>query len=434
MSVIKRKRETEFNEAKRMKKDFEKDNTKILLQRTIMNGNIDRIFHNSQVTRIDKTKLLSFQVTPLLSITDQESTGRCWMFSDLHPAATLTSKKYRLGLDFYFSTAYLFFWHKFESIKNSLKVFTNYQHHDMDSRLLSFLSYHPVHEGGYCGDTRNIVERYGLLPVNEYKDTYHSKNSNSMNTVLKSLVRHHMYLIKNATSRLKARELCDKAITHAFDTLCIFLGTPPSSFTFEYREKSKIIRKKLTPIEFYTDYVPYKYTDQMYLCSDPRFEAQKKMRIPAYLNNTYRADCDLLNQTPKKCLEYVKKCIRKNISVPFTTDVDKDNKDGIMDIDLYDFSLFGIGTIPSKEKIVFNHTHGNHCMNFVGYDEDKKMLKVANSWGTNYGKSGYWYMTEKWFNEYVHRVTIPKEHIHRLDLAAFENNDVEHTYDLNDIY
>jgi len=49
------------------------------------------------------------------------------------------------------------------------------------------------------------------------------------------------------------------------------------------------------------------------------------------------------------------------------------------------------GLVPmpdlKKEKLI-----GGHCMNIIGYDDDKQLFICANSWGKNWGNTGFCYM------------------------------------------
>lgn len=39
---------------------------------------------------------------------------------------------------------------------------------------------------------------------------------------------------------------------------------------------------------------------------------------------------------------------------------------------------------------------GGHAVAIIGYDADKRLFKVKNSWGTSYGDKGYVYLTRDW--------------------------------------
>jgi C1A family cysteine protease len=43
---------------------------------------------------------------------------------------------------------------------------------------------------------------------------------------------------------------------------------------------------------------------------------------------------------------------------------------------------------------------GGHAVLMVGYDTDKKLFKVQNSWGEDWGQNGYFYMTEDYLKTF----------------------------------
>jgi len=57
------------------------------------------------------------------------------------------------------------------------------------------------------------------------------------------------------------------------------------------------------------------------------------------------------------------------------------------------YSKDGSGIIPYPSPHEKSHdNHGNHAMLIVGYNDDEKLFKVRNSWGTSFGDNGYCYI------------------------------------------
>lgn len=48
----------------------------------------------------------------------------------------------------------------------------------------------------------------------------------------------------------------------------------------------------------------------------------------------------------------------------------------------------GIVPMPKKDEDIL----GGHCMVLIGYDDDKKVFIIRNSWGDSVGDKGYYYM------------------------------------------
>lgn len=60
-----------------------------------------------------------------------------------------------------------------------------------------------------------------------------------------------------------------------------------------------------------------------------------------------------------------------------------------------DVAKTGIVPLPKKsEKIL-----GGHAVTIVGYDDTRKWFVVANSWGTNWGDKGYFYLPYTYFTK-----------------------------------
>lgn len=81
----------------------------------------------------------------------------------------------------------------------------------------------------------------------------------------------------------------------------------------------------------------------------------------------------------RKDIKGIKQALDLGYPVPIAFDVtkafdDMGNRDGIWDNNY--------GTV-----------RGGHCTCIVGYDNKKKMFKVENSWGSNWGDNGYFWVT-----------------------------------------
>jgi C1A family cysteine protease len=48
----------------------------------------------------------------------------------------------------------------------------------------------------------------------------------------------------------------------------------------------------------------------------------------------------------------------------------------------------GIVPLPQPNETLL----GGHCVVAVGYDDEKQLFKCRNSWGTDWGDKGYFYM------------------------------------------
>lgn len=64
----------------------------------------------------------------------------------------------------------------------------------------------------------------------------------------------------------------------------------------------------------------------------------------------------------------------------------------------YDFFFPVNGVI--KDPADGEKVYGGHAICAVGYDDERKLIKFKNSWGTNWGQNGYGYISYNYFNKY----------------------------------
>lgn len=71
--------------------------------------------------------------------------------------------------------------------------------------------------------------------------------------------------------------------------------------------------------------------------------------------------------------------------------------------DSFGQGLKGIISMPTQEEIESteneDNKHRHHAMVICGYDDDKKLFVVRNSWGKTYGDKGYCYMPYSYFTD-----------------------------------
>ena len=95
-------------------------------------------------------------------VTNQRSSGRCWLFASTNVFRVGLIKKYKLS-GFELSQAYLFFWDKLEKANWFLEQIIDTADQDLDSRLIQELLGAPVNDGGQWDMAANLVTKYGLV-------------------------------------------------------------------------------------------------------------------------------------------------------------------------------------------------------------------------------------------------------------------------------
>ena len=99
-------------------------------------------------------------------VTNQRSSGRCWLFATTNVLRVALMKKYNLK-EFELSQAYLFFWDKLEKANWFLEQMIDTANEDLDSRLVQELLGAPVNDGGQWDMAANLIVKYGLVGVRQ---------------------------------------------------------------------------------------------------------------------------------------------------------------------------------------------------------------------------------------------------------------------------
>ena len=109
-------------------------------------------------------------------ITDQKSSGRCWIFSALNTFRYEVMKKFNLE-NFEFSQNYIFFYDKLEKANYFLESVLKTLDEPVDGRLYSFLNAGPLSDGGQWDMFASLVEKYGVVPKEAFPDAASSTMS-----------------------------------------------------------------------------------------------------------------------------------------------------------------------------------------------------------------------------------------------------------------
>lgn len=95
-------------------------------------------------------------------ITNQRSSGRCWLFAATNVFRVAVMRRYNLK-EFELSQSYLFFWDKLEKANYFLEQILDTTDEELDGRLVQTLMASPVGDGGQWDMVANLVEKYGLV-------------------------------------------------------------------------------------------------------------------------------------------------------------------------------------------------------------------------------------------------------------------------------
>lgn len=373
-------------------------------------------------------------------ITNQYSSGRCWMFTSMNVLRPDIMKKYNLS-QFDFSHNYLYFWDIFEKANLFLENVITTASQPMDDRTVTTYFKDPVGDGGVWNLYYNAAEKYGVVPQEVMPETAHSNNTSQMTGLINEKLRQGGYQLREmAAAGKKAKDLrAEKmnVLKDVYRILALCLGEPPHEFTWRYKDKEGNIKElaNYTPQQFYKEITPADYSPKNYIMimNDPTREYYKVYEIQNYRNTIEGINWVYLNLPNEDIKTAALASIKNNEAMYASCDVGKqfNRQEGILDPAMYDYeSLLGVKLdMDKKARILTRQSGSSHAMTLVGCDTDQNDKPVKwefeNSWGAGNGNNGYLTFTDKWFDEYMFRIVIHKKYLSEKATQALQSKPVQ---------
>ena len=368
-------------------------------------------------------------------ITDQEQSGRCWLFTGLNVLRAQMIEEYNLaGLTL--SHNYLFFYDQLEKCNLFLQAVIDTKHLKMEDRQVEWLFKNPLNDGGQFTGVSNLVMKYGVVPAEVMPENYQTNNTSQISNLLKLKLREYGLKLREQKDRRAPVALKTEMLKEIYQMLVRAYGMPPTEFEWTMRDSSgKVIStKNYTPKSFYKEYFGELdlEKDFVMVMNDPSREYHKVYEIE-YDRHVYDGDNWVYLNLP---IDEVKALaiasIKDNTAMYFSCDVGKFllSKKGTLDIANFDYeSLFDVEFPMNKEERVRTFASGSsHAMTLIAVDLDEegkaKKWMVENSWGAKSGWQGNLIMTDEWFEEYMFRVVINKKYIPAETLKLLEQKPV----------
>jgi bleomycin hydrolase len=359
------------------------------------------------------------------SVTNQKRSGRCWIFAGTNLLRVGAMKKMNLK-DFEFSQSYVFFWDKIERANYFLESIIDTADRPDGDRTVDFLLDNVLGDGGQWNMFVSVVKKHGLVPKTIMPESQSSSNSPMMNSILKAKLREGAKRLRDmhgsGAGTAELRNAKHEILTVIYRVLSIHMGTPPSSFVWQWRDKDNKFHRdgQMTPLEFAKKYVTLNLDDYVCLVHDPRPGSPfGRTFTVAYLGNVVggepvkylNADIDVMKKIAMRSL-------LDGQPVWFGCDCSKqmDRDLGLWDSRLYDYE--GVYDTQFKlnkaDRLIYHQSRMNHAMLFTGVDvvdDQPRCWRVENSWSDESGKKGFFIMDDSWFDDYMFEIAAKKSYL-----------------------
>ena len=358
-------------------------------------------------------------------ITDQQSSGRCWLFTGTNVLRADVMAKTGMR-NFEFSQVYSFFYDQLEKSNLFLQGVIDTREKPMEDKMVEWLFRNPLSDGGQFTGVSDLFAKYGVVPKEVMPETYSSDNTSEIASLLKRKLREYGLQLREMSETGASQKKLERQKVEMLKTVYRMLvyayGEPPK--TFRWAPPSENGRagamKEYTPLGFYKEVCGGEDLNANYvmLMNDPTRPYNKVYEID-YDRHTYDGNNWLyLNLPIEDIKEMAIASLKDSSMMYFSCDVGKflDAATGTLDINNYDYeSLFGTTFGMDKAQRIRSFDSGStHAMTLMAVDLDEagKPVKwmVENSWGAASGYRGHLIMTDEWFDEYMFRLVVNRKY------------------------
>ncbi|MEJ4112660.1 aminopeptidase C [Corynebacterium kroppenstedtii] len=453
------------------------DPTHRVAMNAITTTDVDHVaLHHSAVVALDETSEIKLDS---LNVTDQKQSGRCWMFAALNVFRHDIARSLNVD-DFEFSESYLQFFDKFEKANYFLRSIaglydgtitpadnpsTTGSADELRNRSIDTLYTNTISDGGQWNYLVNVVKKYGAVPKYAMPETQSSSSTPHMDRALNTIVRKAALQLKaalttdatrptdtttetpdtsnsdsHATTTFDPNGIISAALRDVHRVLSIHLGTPPTTFVWQYRDKDNHFHRggTYTPHQFAQEFLPNDLDQYVNIAHDPRTDIPFGHRYTTQFQNDMWGTDDFtyLNVELPTLKALAIQRLRTNKPVFFACDVNRQFRAdlGVWDANLIQVDqIYGTDTTTTKaDRMLTAESRLTHAMVFTGVDflpdtETPRRWRVENSWGTrthnehdDIAGADYGTMSDSWFDDnvfqiVVHRDELPNDLRARLD-------------------
>lgn len=369
--------------------------------------------------------------------TDQESSGRCWIFAGLNVMRHILIRRHDLRPDFQLSQAYTYKCNMFERCNMALEtVYQQVSEGAFDDLVTFKILDDAFGDGGTSLQLVNVIEKYGVMPYDAFPDLRHVKDTSSLRSLLKAVTLRSVTQVKQicagkggggSTTRAQFERLRDKIMDDVQRVLTLMLGTTPRSFRYSFDNdacgsvpSSSHAVSEHTPLGFYKECIRplLDFESLVPVKNDTRYAFDSLIATPYGHNVLKRLPFDvhesLTNVYLNLDIQVFKRAVvdtlqRSQIPVWFASDFDEFvlRNGSVMDQDASRLEeMIGVTLLSDKSDLLTARIlRPVHAMVITGFQREAdgriSRWKVENSHGTGSPDGGFLTMSDAYFDRFV---------------------------------
>ena len=366
---------------------------------------------------------------PSRGITDQDESGRCWLFSTLNILRAEMIARYDLG-PFQFSQTFGQFYDILEKANRCLENVITHRNEPMESRYNTWLFNKPIGDGGHFANAAHIIAKYGMVPQEVMPERFSSTDNVSLMKTVTRLLRRYGLELRDASAE-EIQTVKEQALADIYRLLVATLGEPPQEFDYTLRDKNGRVLSvaHYTPQSFRDIYIPHDLeADYAIFMDDPTLPYYRMYEVAESRNCYEFANWRFLNvpMSDIRKMGVASLAGGRRFYISADTMHDYLMTEGIYDTELFALdSLLGIRTdMPKEMQVRSAETRSVHAIAVAGVKLDTagEPVKwvIENSYGLVRGWGGYVAASDPWLQKYLYRLVVEKRFVDEELLKLFE--------------
>ena len=179
------------------------------------------------------------------AITDQKSSGRCWMFTGMNVLRNKAIRQHNLPADFQFSQAYTFFYDQLEKSNLFLQAMIDTYKKPLDDQEVDWLLKNPIGDGGQFTGIANLIDKYGLVPAEAMPETFNTNNTSSISSLIALKLREDGLQLRElaaqkGTTPAQLLQRKTEMLGTIYRMLALTMGEPPAQFTWQQKNHREL--------------------------------------------------------------------------------------------------------------------------------------------------------------------------------------------------